>query len=297
MDRLDALKVFCSVVEAGGFSRAADRLGISTSSVTNQVLALEAHFRTKLLNRTTRSMSLTAEGQFCYAQAQQLLGRMTELEDSLLLSGQVAAGVLRVDMPSIICRKYIAPALPGFLAAYPEINLKITVSDRMIDMAEEGVDVLIRIGNLPDSGLIAKTLCTTQYLCCAAPTLLDQYGPIETPHDLVQLPCLGFLNPKTRMVRPWQFHKDDEHHTHVPQGALAIDHIESIIEAAQAGCGIIQQLSVSLAPLIRDGRLTNVLQDWASTGPKLSVLYQQKHHKAAKIQAFVDFVAEVFKDA
>ena len=240
-------------------------------------------------------MSLTAEGQYCYAQAQQLLGRMGELEDNLLLSGQVAAGVLRVDMPSIISRKYIAPALPTFLAAYPEINLKISVSDRMIDMAEEGVDVLLRIGDLPDSGLIAKTICSTQYLCCAAPALIDRFGAPATPHDLVHVPCLGFLNPKTRMVRPWQFSKGDEHHTHVPQAALAIDHIESIIEAAQAGCGFIQQLSISLRPLIRDGLLRESLQDWSVAGPKLSVLYQQKHHRAAKIQAFVDFVAEVFK--
>jgi len=294
MDRLDALKVFCSVVEAGGFSRAADRLGISTSSVTNQISALEAHFRAKLLNRTTRSMSLTAEGQQCYAQALQLLSGMNELESSLLQSGQLAAGILRVDMPSIICRKFIAPALPRFLEAYPEVALKITVMDRMIDMVEEGIDVLIRIGDLPDSNLIARTVFQTSYVCCAAPAFIARHGAVETPQQLSQFACLGFLNPKSGTVRPWQFAQGGQSYSHAPQGALAMNHVESLIAAAQAGCGIIQQLSVSLQEPVREGVLTPLLQDWAAPGPALSVLSQQKHHRSAKIRAFVDFVADVF---
>src|SRR5450830_1547932 len=274
MDRLDALKVFCSVVEAGGFSRAADRLGISTSSVTNQVSALETHFRIKLLNRTTRSMSLTAEGRQCYEQALKLLGDMSELEEGLMQSN--------------------APALPKFLAQYPDIALKITVGDRMIDMVEEGVDVVIRIGDLPSSNLIAKTIFKTSFMTCASPAFLERHGAPKTPQELADFACLGFLNPKSRMVRPWQFVKGKDTYTHIPQGALAMDHVESLIESGKAGCGLVQQISVSLMPPVRNGELVPVLQDWLAPGPDVSVLFQQKHHRAAKIKAFVDFVAGVF---
>ena len=294
MDRLDALKVFCSVVEAGGFSRAADRLGISTSSVTNQISALEAHFRIKLLNRTTRSMSLTAEGRQCYEQALKLLGDMSELEEGLMQSNATPAGTLRVDMPSVISRQYIAPALPRFLAQYPDIALKITVGDRMIDMVEEGVDVVIRIGDLPSSNLIAKTVFKTSFMTCASPAFLERHGAPKTPQELPDFACLGFLNPKSRMVRPWQFTHGKDSYTHIPQGALAMDHVESLIESAKAGCGIVQQMSVSLIPPVRGGELVPVLQDWLAPGPDVSVLFQQKHHRAAKIKAFVDFVAAVF---
>lgn len=294
MDRLDALKVFCNVVEAGGFSRAADRLGISTSSVTNQVSALETHFRTKLLNRTTRSMSLTEDGRRCYEQALLLLGGMSDLEGSMMQSQALPAGTLRVDMPSVISRQYIAPALPQFLAQYPDIALKITVGDRMIDMVEEGVDVLIRIGDLPDSNLIAKTVFKTSYMCCASPEFVARHGVPKTPQELADFPCLGFLNPKSRMVRPWQFSKGKESYSYVPKGALAMDHVESLIEAAKAGCGIVQQMSVSLIPPVRSGELVPVLPDWLAPGPDVSVLVQQKNHRAAKIKAFVDFVTCAF---
>lgn len=294
MDRLDALKVFCSVVEAGGFSRAADRLGISTSSVTNQISALETHFHIKLLNRTTRSMSLTAEGRQCYEQALKLLGDMSELEEGLQQSNATPSGTLRVDMPSIISRQYIAPALPKFLEQYPEVSLKITVGDRMIDMVEQGVDVVIRIGDLPSSNLIAKTIFKTSYMTCASPQFIARHGMPKTPQELSDFACLGFLNPRSRMVRPWQFQQGKNAYTHIPQGALAMDHVESLIAAAKAGCGIVQQMSVSLLPPVRDGELVPLLQEWLAPGPDVSVLFQQKHHRAAKIKAFVDFVAGIF---
>src|SRR5512141_2826471 len=158
MDRLDALKVFCTVVEAGGFSRAADRLGISTSSVTNQVAALEARFRVKLLHRTTRSMSVTDEGRQCYENAMRLLADMNELEDVLRHSTTAPSGLLRVDMPGIIGNRIVAPALPRFLLDYPDVTVRMSANDRLIDMVEEGVDVLVRIGNLADSQLVAQTL-------------------------------------------------------------------------------------------------------------------------------------------
>lgn len=300
MDRLDAMKVFCAVVETGGFSKAADKLGISTSSVTNQVLGLEAHFGVKLLNRTTRSMSLTAEGRQCHERALQLLDDMSELESSLQDATQTPRGSLRVDMPGIIGRLFVAPALPRFLAAYPEIALRMTAGDRMLDMVEEGVDVLIRIGELPDSKLIARTVCKTRYVTCASPEFLSRHGRPETPESLAGFPCLNFLYPKSRQVRPWVFQHSDgggggETFAHTPQGSVAMDHVESLIEVAKAGGGIAQHLSVSLAGPLRSGALVPLLEAWQAPGPDVSVLYQQKHHRAAKIKVFVDFVESLFR--
>jgi LysR family transcriptional regulator for bpeEF and oprC len=294
MDRLDMLRVFCAVVEAGAFSRAAEKLSMSTSSVTNHVAALEAHFKVRLINRTTRSMSLTEEGRQCHAQALRLLADMGELEAGLRDAGRMPAGVLRVDLPSVISRQYVAPALPRFLQRYPELELRITVGDRMIDMVEEGVDVLVRIGELPDSGLVARKLMSTRYICCAAPAFLQRNGWPESPQSLDQFACLGFLNPRTRMVRPWKFSRDGEDSSHIPRGLVRIDHVESMTEAARAGCGIVQQMSVSLAPALRNGDLVPVLQEWQAAGPDIFALYQPAQRESAKVKVFIDFLKEIF---
>lgn len=303
MDRLDAMKVFCAVVEAGGFSRAAGKLGLSTSSVTNQVLALEAHFRVKLLNRTTRSMSLTDEGRRCYEQALALLADMGALESSLHDATQLPRGSLRVDLPGIIGRLYVAPALPRFLAAYPDIALRMTAGDRMIDMVEDGVDVLIRIGALADTRLIARSVCRTRLVCAASPEFLRRHGAPQTPQQLDDFTCLNFLYPKSGQLRPWRFRHDSasgvdgEIYTHTPRGALAIDHVDTLIAAAKAGGGIVQHLSVSLEEELRSGALVPVLEAWQAPGPDVSVLVQHRHHRTERIRVFVDFVAQLFAGA
>lgn len=294
MDRFNAMNVFCKVVEAGGFSRAAEKLGLSTSSVTNQVLALEGHFRVKLLNRTTRAMSLTDEGRLCYEQARALLLEMSELESSLQDSNQHPRGSLRVDMPEIVSRTLVAPALARFVAAYPDVRLHLTAGDRNIDLVEQGIDLVIRIGELPDSSLIARPLGATDYICCASPGYIATHGEPETPEQLAEFACLTFVYPTSQKPRPWRFERDGEPFEQTPHGVLASDHVESLIEAAKAGCGIVQLLSWSVAGAIRAGQLVPVLAGYKTPGPPISALYQQRHHRAAKVTAFVDFVAELF---
>jgi LysR family transcriptional regulator for bpeEF and oprC len=295
MDRLEALRIFCTVVDTGGFSRGAEKLGISTSTVTNQILALETHFRIKLLNRTTRRMSVTEEGRQCYDHAIVLLNRMGSLESAMLDSNRHPTGVLRVDMPTIISRQIVAPALPAFLAAYPDITLNMTAGDRMIDMVEEGIDVLIRVGELQDSSLIATTVFRNDFICTASPAFLAKHGTPATPGDLPDFPCLNFLNPRTHVPRPWRFMEEGVEFTHTPRGVAATDHVESLIEAAKAGCGIVQNLSISLIEPLASGALVPILQDWVAPGPPVSILVQQRHLRAAKVKVFVDFVSALFK--
>lgn len=296
MDRLDALKVFCTVVDAGGFSRAADRLGISTSSVTNQVAALEARFGVKLLHRTTRSMSLTEEGRQCYENAVRLLGDMDELEEALRQSNQAPSGLLRVDMPAIISERIVGPALPRFLLDYPEITLRMSANDRFVDMVEEGIDVLVRIGELPDSNLVAQTLARTMYVCCASPEYIARRGAPQSPADLAGLDCLNFIYPKSRRFRPWYFLHDGQVTSLALRGVFGTDHIETLVEAATAGSGIIQAMSISVQEKIASGALVPLLCDYMAPGPDIAVLFQQRHLRAAKVKVFVDFLQQTFRN-
>ena len=295
MDRLDALKVFCSVVDAGGFRRAADRLGISTTSVTNQVAALEARFRVKLLHRTTRSMSVTDEGRQCYENAMRLLADMNELEDVLRHSTAAPSGLLRVDMPGIIGTRIVSPALPRFLRDYPEVTVRMSANDRLVDMVDEGIDVLVRIGNLLDSRLVAQTLAGTHYVCCASPDYLARRGSPASPEDLDAFECLNFVYPKSQRVRPWYFQRDGQVSSLAPRGIFVTDHVESLIGAAMAGGGIIQVLSIAVQDRIARGALVPVLTDLMAPGPDVAVLFQQRQLRAAKVKVFVEFLHEIFR--
>lgn len=291
MDKFDALRVFCAVVETGGFSRAAEKLGISTSSVTAQVSALEAHFGVRLLHRTTRSMSLTGEGRECHAQALRLLAGIEELEASLQDAAQAPRGTLRVNMPGVVSRLYVAPALPRFMARHPGIALQASASDRLLDMVEEGFDVLLRIGTLGDPRLVARPLLQTRYVCCAAPAYLQQHGAPDTPQALGQFDCLHFVLPRAGRVREWQF---ADGLALTPPARVAFDHIDSLAAACKAGAGIGQFLSLTVQEDLRSGALVPLLEDWQASGPPLTALYQQRQQRAAKVQAFIDFLGEVF---
>jgi LysR family transcriptional regulator for bpeEF and oprC len=249
----------------------------------------------KLLNRTTRRMSLTDEGRQCYDNAVRLLGDMDELESALRQSNATPSGVLRVDMPGIIGDLIVAPALPLFFRDYPDVTVRMTANDRFVDMVEEGIDVLVRIGNLPDTHLVAQTLATTRYVCCASPGYLERRGTPQSPDDLPAFDCLNFIYPKSRRIRPWHFERDGQPASVALRGVFGTDHVETLVAAAVAGGGIIQVLSLSVQDKIARGVLVLVLADYATAGPDVSVLFQRQHLRAAKVKAFVDFLRETFR--
>jgi len=298
MDRLESLHIFCRVVELNSFSRAADQLQLSNASITNHIAALEGHFGVRLLNRTTRKLSLTDDGRSCYERALRLLGEMTELEDALQGARLQPKGILRVDIPTAIGRIYIAPALPRFAAQYPELSLRVHVTDRDLDIVDERADVVIRMGELKDSNMVARLIYQSRSICCAAPAYLARHGAPATPQELAQHTCLGFIQPNSREIVPWEFtRKNEERHetfTFAPQAHIAINHAESLIHAATTGAGIIQLLSSSLNPPLANGALVPILQDWESGGPSVYVVYPQNRHLSPKVRAFVDFVAALF---
>jgi LysR family transcriptional regulator for bpeEF and oprC len=240
-------------------------------------------------------MSVTDEGRQCYENAVRLLADMHELEDVLRHSTTAPSGLLRVDMPGIIGNRIVSPALPRFLIDYPEVSVRMSANDRLVDMVEEGIDVLVRIGNLTDSRLVAQTLASTSYVCCASPDYLDRHGRPQAPEDLDGFTCLNFLYPKSRRVRPWYFQRDGQVSSLAPRGAFVTDHVESLIGAAVAGGGIIQVLSISVQDRIESGALVPLLADWMAPGPDVAVLFQQKQLRAARVKVFVEFLHGTFR--
>lgn len=296
MDRLESLRVFCRVVELNSFSRAADQLQMSNASITNHIAGLESHFGVRLLNRTTRKMSVTDDGRSCYERAQRLIGEMTELEDVLQGARLTPKGILRVDIPTAVGRIYIAPALSRFVAKYPELSVQVHVTDRAIDIIEERADVAIWMGELKDSNMVARLLYQSRSICCASPAFLAQHGRPTRPEELAQFPCLGFIHPNSGQIVPWEFTKGEETCSFIPQTKIAINHAESLIHAASTGAGIIQLLSSSLNPPIAEGLLVPILEDWDSAGPPISIVYPQNRHLSPKVRVFVDFVSEIFAE-
>jgi LysR family transcriptional regulator for bpeEF and oprC len=296
MDTLESLRVFCRVVELNSFSRAADHLHLSNASITNHIASLESHFGVRLLNRTTRKLSMTDDGRSCYERAQRLIGEMTELEDILQGRRLTPKGILRIDIPTAIGRIYIAPALARFVAKYPELSLRVHVTDRATDIVEERADVAIWMGELKDSSMVARMIYRSRSICCASPEFIKHHGRPVRPEELTQLPCLGFLHPNSGQIVPWHFANGEENFTFVPNASIAINHAESLIHAATTGAGVVQLLSSSLNPPISAGLLVPILEDWATAGPPVSVVYPQNRHLSPKVRAFVDFVSEIFAE-
>jgi LysR family transcriptional regulator, regulator for bpeEF and oprC len=220
---------------------------------------------------------------------------MNELEDVLRHSTTAPSGLLRVDMPAIFGTRIVSPVLPRFLRDYPDITVRMSANDRLVDMVEEGIDVLVRIGNLLDSRLVAQTLATTRYVCCAAPDYVARHGSPTSPDDLDGFDCLNFLYPKSRRIRPWYFLRDGQPSSLVPRGVFVTDHVESLIGAAMSGGGIIQVLSISVQDRMASGALVPLLTDWTAPGPDVAVLFQQRQLRAAKVKVFVEFLHKIFR--
>jgi LysR family transcriptional regulator for bpeEF and oprC len=164
-------------------------------------------------------------------------------------------------------------------------------------MVDEGVDVMLRIGQLQDSSLVGRSIFKNHYICCASPDFIARHGKPSHPDDLDRMPCLNFVYPRARQLRPWLFQQDGQPFTTTPRGAVAMDHVDSLIEMAVRGGGIVQHLSVSLLEPLRSGALAPLLEEWQAPGPDVSVLYPQRQQRAAKIKVFVDFVEGVFRSA
>ena len=289
-ERLDSLFIFVQAARYLSFSEAARHLGMSPSSVSRAVQRLEERLETRLLNRTTRSLSLTDDGERFYESSRQILSDLEEAELSLRRARSTPSGTLRINLIPSMARMHVVPALPAFLSQYPNLKLEITLSDRRIDLVEEGIDAVVRVGQSPDSNLIMQTLGMAKHVVCASPDYIKQHGEPKTPEELKHHLCIDHIVPQTGRVRDWGFQDDKELVSINVSGSVTIDQAETAMAAAISGMGIIQLYNFVVGDAIASGQLVPILEKYTPPAVPIAVIYAQKRYLSAKVTAFVTFM-------
>ncbi len=295
MDQLLAMRVFARVVESGGFSKAADALNMPRPSVTKLVQALEAHLQVRLLNRTTRRVALTSDGAAYYERSTRLLAELDELEASVGNARDNPRGRLRVDVSSTLADMVLLPSLPGFLARYPDLQVELSLGDRIVDLVGDNVDCAIRGGELEDSTLVARRIAELPWVTCASPDYLRRHGTPTAPDDLARGHFgIGYLLAHSGRVATLDLARGDEHLTlRLPHRVLVND-AQAAVVAACAGLGVVQTLRFMAQPHIDAGKLQPIVEHWSGSPLPFHVVYPQNRHMSARLRVFVDWVAELF---
>lgn len=288
MDILAGMKVFVAVVDAGSFSAAADRLDMSRAMASKHVLSLEDHLGTRLLNRTTRRLSVTESGSVFYERSVQIIADITEAEQVAGHMSAVPRGVLKITMPLAYGLHRLGPVIAGYVSTYPQVKLDISLNDRKVDLIEEGFDLAIRIGTLPESGLIARKLGGEHSLICAAPSYLKRHGTPQTPEDLAHHACLGYT--LTNNGDEWRLEGPDQAVAVRSAGPIKADSGDMLRLAALSGAGLIFQPLFIVAEDLQAGRLVQVLPDHVSAELGIYAIYPSRKHLSAKVRTFVDFL-------
>lgn len=295
MDQLAAMRAFVRVVEAGTFTRAADLLEIPKPTLTKQVQALETHLRTKLLNRTTRRVTVTPDGAAYYERALALLNDLDELDGSMTLSQASPRGRLRIDISSSLAILVLIPALPDFFARYPDIQIDLGVTDRSVDLVGESVDCVIRGGDLVDPSLIARRVAEIQMIACASPAYLARYGTPQRPEDLGHdFPIVGYFSARTGRPLPQEYVRDGKVVEVASPYRLAVNDGSAYMAAGLAGLGILQAPSFMVQPHMGSGALVPILSQWCVEPLPLFVVFPPNRHLSARLRVFVDWVADLF---
>ncbi|AWH35696.1 LysR family transcriptional regulator [Stenotrophomonas sp. ZAC14D1_NAIMI4_6] len=290
MDTLDAMRVFVAVVERNGFSAAAQALDMSTAGVTRQVAALEKRLSTRLLHRTTRRVSPTSAGAAYYAQCMRLLAEFDALEASIGAQALEPSGMLRINAPVSWGIARLGPLLAGYRQRFPQVELDLALSDRLVDMVEEGYDVAIRITREPSPALIARRLGQARITLCAAPSYLAARGTPRTPQDLEQHDCLGYSYWASGNQWPLQGPGGETRVT--VNSILQANNGDVLREAAIAGMGVILQPDFLLEDALADGRLVRVLPEWDVPAIGIFAVYTSRSHLAPKVRSFIDYLVD-----
>ena len=291
MDRFDAMQAFARVVETGSFTKAAETLRISRTSVTQLVQQLEARLRVRLLNRTTRQVNVTADGAAYYERVLRLLADMDDAETSLSDASASPRGRLRVDVPSPFARMVLVPALPAFHARHPEIQLDLGVSDRKVDLIGENVDCVIRGGELQDQSLRARRVADLRLGVYASPGYLAMAGVPRHPGELEDSHhrIVGYLWARLGRALPYAMQRGDERLRVHGRYALAVDDGNAYLQAGLAGLGILWLPDYMARPHLASGELARLFEDWDMETMPMYLAYPPNRHVSAKLRAFIDW--------
>lgn len=295
MDRFDAMLAFARVVEAGSFTKAADTLHMSKTTVTQLVQQLEARLRVKLLNRTTRKVNVTADGAVYYERVVRLLADLDDAETSLSSAASLPRGRLRVDVPSPLARMILMPAMPGFHAKYPDIQIDMGVSDRKVDLIGDNVDCVVRGGELTDQSLMARRVGDLQLGVYAAPGYLQRLGTPTHPRELEdsQHRIIGFLWARTGRALPYAMQNGAENLTVHGRYVLAVDDGNAYLAAGLAGMGVLWLPDYMAKEHVAHGELVPLFEGWRMEPMPLYVAFPPNRHISIKVRVFIEWVAEL----
>lgn len=292
MDPSSEMAAFVEVVRQGGFSAAARALNRTPSAISKQISRLEDRLGVRLLNRTTRQLSMTDEGEAYFHRATAILTDISETEAMVADQGAAPRGVLRVTCSTTFGHQQIVPILPEFLAQYPELRLQLSLSDTVVDLVQEGFDVAVRMGDMNDSSLVARRLAVHRRQVCAAPSYIDKHGMPEHPEQLSTHNCLVHQN--VTALNDWAFMLDGNIRTIHVGGSFESNSAIAIHAAALAGLGIAQMASFVVAPDLKAGGLVSCLDKFVVSEKPIFAVYPNRRNLSQKVRVFIDFLADHF---
>lgn len=289
MDRLDSMRVFTRIVEQKSFSAAARDFGLPASTVTDAVKQLEARLGVRLLQRTTRHVSPTVDGEAYYHRC---IAILDEVEDAESAFGATPRGLLHIDVQGRLARRFVLPGLPRFLAQYPQIEFVMTEGDRFVDLVREGVDCVLRVGVLADSGMVARRLALLEEVTCASPGYIERFGRPVRWDALKGHQMVGFRSSALGQVMPLEFQVGKALKTVMLPRVLTVNGADSYRAAAVQGLGLIQIPRYSLEEELTRGALVPVLEETPPAPSPLSLLYPQNRQISARLRVFIDWVTQ-----
>ena len=292
MDRIDAMRLFARVVERRSFTLAAQDLAVPRSTATEVVKQLEARLKVRLLQRTTRYVAPTLDGDAYYRHCVKVVADIEEGEAAF--SGAKPSGVLHVDVHGTLARHFMLPGLPRFLEQYPDLQLFISEGDRLVDLVKEGVDCVLRVGELPSSGMVARRVAMLEEGTFVSPTYAARYGEVRTLDDLEKHRIVGFVSSATGHVLPLEFSVGGKLRHLTPRVAVSVTAAETMVSAARLGLGIIQVPSYHIARDLAAGTLVEILQDFRPSPTPVSLLYPRSRQLSPRVRVFIDWLIQEF---
>ena len=293
MQDLARIRAFVQVFDAGGFSAAARQHGRSKALLSKYVTDLEDYLGVRLMNRTTRKLSLTEAGEAYYREASQLLQQLDDLDASISDQTTAPRGLLRISAPRNFGERTLAPAIFEFLLKYPEVSVDLRLEDRYVDLVDEGIDLALRISTLTDSSLIARKIADMRIVVAASPELLKRVGTPKTPDGLRGLPCIVDTNLQGQAN--WRFVEEGKTVSVHVSGPVRVNSPLAALQAAAMGLGFASMPSYLADPAIESGELTAVLESFIPSGQTLQAVYPHRRHLAGKVRALIDHLVDWFE--
>lgn len=295
MDRIDSLKLFSLVADTESFTKAAEISRLPRSTVSAVIQKLETSHNVQLFYRTTRKVHLTQDGTALLERSRHLMAEMDEIEGLFKQNSANVSGKLKIDVPSRMGSRVIAPALPDFFKQYPGIELEMGATDRTVDLIQEGIDCVLRVGNPVSSSLISKPLGQLGIINCTSPDYLKQYGVPREPEDLPLHWAVNYVSPTTGKIEPWEYVNAKKLHSTVMNSRISVNHADTYIACAIAGMGLIQILAYDVRHHIAAGELVEVMPNAKPEPMPVHILYPHRRYLSYRVRVFIDWLEKLIQ--